>query len=73
MGKYDEFDLDIKEIGNASSGTSRAITSMPCEITKTTIEITKFGSCFSCGICSQGGRSQCGPCTVSSMRMEARC
>ena len=73
MGKYDEVDLDIKEIGNASSGNPRAVTGLPCDIIDKTIQFTKWGSCLSCGICSKGGRSQCGPCTVSSMRMEARC
>lgn len=75
MGKYDEFDLNVKEIKtNANANASGAwTTTFDCIIDTLTI-ITDAVSCNSCGICSVGGRSQCGPCTVSSQVMpEARC
>lgn len=76
MGKYDEFDLNVKEIKAKSlGGSNKAASGWPCVEKSYTIskEITELLSCASCGVCSVGGRSQCGPCTVSSQRMEARC
>lgn len=78
MSKYDEFDLGVKEITNSNynnGGSPRAATGWECVTNAYDISqfITDALSCASCGVCSAGGRSQCGPCTVSSMRMEARC
>ena len=74
MGKYDEFDLDIKEVkANSSKGTARS--TWGC--VEKSIEISQFVTnalrCQSCGVCSAGGRSQCAPCTGSSKGSQARC
>lgn len=74
MSKYDEFDLNVKEINTSSDVNAGAWTkTIDCIIDTLTV-VTDAVSCNSCGVCSAGGRSQCGPCTVSSQVVAgARC
>ena len=74
MGKYDEFDLDIKEVKTSSSkGAARSSWGGISDATQISQFVTNALSCQSCGVCSVGGRSQCAPCTGSSKGSQARC
>ncbi|MEA4962650.1 hypothetical protein [Lutispora sp.] len=73
MGKYDEFDLDIKQDKNLDIVNPRACTEFDLYSCATiTIEISKAIDCFSKdGQCS-GVISDCSPCG-SGYRGIARC
>ena len=74
MGKYDEFDLDIKEVkANSSKGIARSTWGCVDKSVQISQFVTNALSFQSCGVCSVGGRSQCAPCTVSSKGSQARC